>query len=283
VSRDTLEFYQHPEVDEKKPLSHKFEEVFQIVISLPSLAKKVGRAAAAISEEAANTARIVDGFLRRNPCFMPIHDPYFEPSSNNDTKIEGKSANGHVKRGHGHGKKLSRDFYSGLYYGTAIFVRLPSFPFYSTCKMYTYINKRQFPKNCPNREEDVLTYWLGNIGWSNNLLPFIDTFRGALRNSRILITPRARDNGAEKALSVLVNGKMVKVSGTWGAWADREECPIDTFAWDPWACHYISLSNCNNPELHDLKFSDKHDKLPDPDIKNEYMNFMVRICSCDCL
>jgi hypothetical protein len=109
------------------------------------------------------------------------------------------------------------------------------------------------------------------------LLPY---FQSSLRNGRILLAPRAKENGFEKELKVPVNGEMVKVNGTWGAWADRDKCPINTFAWDPWACHYISLSSCHSPEKQNLPYVDNHYGMQAPVKKSTYMTSLVSSMIC---
>jgi hypothetical protein len=95
----------------------------------------------------------------------------------------------------------------------------------------------------------------------------------AMRNDRVFITPRSHGRMEEPPLLMSSNGTDMPVSGTWGAWADRRECPLKTFAWDPWACHFISLSNCNTPEVHDLNYTD--DFPPDPDERVGYTKLVV--------
>ena len=48
---------------------------------------------------------------------------------------------------------------------------------------------------------------------------------------------------------------LASVMGTWGAWADGKECPsLPHFAFDPWSCHFMSLSSCNIiPDMQRVK------------------------------
>ena len=84
------------------------------------------------------------------------------------------------------------------YEQSAIFIRLPSYPYHATCKFYNVITMLQFPSHCPeptNAEQQIEAHRLGNIGWVNNVYPLVTKFQTALRNGRVLITPRAEENG----------------------------------------------------------------------------------------
>jgi hypothetical protein len=45
-------------------------------------------------------------------------------------------------------------------------------------------------------------------------------------------------------------GKNSTLTGAW-RWADQNECDPDTYAFNPWHCHFISITGCNTPELRD--------------------------------
>jgi hypothetical protein len=237
----------------------KYEEVFQVVISSTY---NQSRGNQRISADA------VDDFLRRNPCFIPLHDPVSPDSLAVKLKKRKNIIDGDITR---------PSEFDRIYDRSAIFIRLPSFHFYSTCQLYEYVTKKQNPTVCPTvtQNSTFQVYWLGNIGWSNCVHPLVRLLSRAMRHGRIFLTPRAMENGAEPVFNVSHKGQEVSVSGPWGAWADHRECPNDTFAWNPWACHFISLSTCNTPELHDAPFDGNiHADIGAP-FKNEYLNLLV--------
>jgi hypothetical protein len=238
------------------PPPNPYDEHFHFVVSPPNIKRNY-------TVTNAEDISLVDLFLARNPCFIPLHDPVLRPPS---SQSQGKSK---------YQRSITND--EGLYYdNSAIFVRLPAYPYHTTCLFYTEITKKQFPKVCPRASEveKLKVAWLGNIGWVNNLHPLVFYLMTSLRAGRLLITPRAHENGNEPPLYVMQHGKKVPVSGPWGAWADRDDCPIETFAWNPWACHFISLSHCNTPELHDVPSKDEY---PDsPENQTDYTKLTVR-------
>lgn len=201
-------------------------------------------------------ADILDNFLTLNPCWIPIHEPPIYLRSNSSSVT---------------GSSLSQQLFFEY---SVVFIRLPSFPFHSTCQLYTMISKIQNPSECPSKDsEQVQANYLGNIGWANCLHPLTEHFIDAMHNSRVFITPRAWDNGAAKELQATVDGQEVAVSGPWQAWADPNECRKDVYAWNPWHCHFMSLSKCNTPALHDNKFEEH--RVPDPPGGSEYLRELV--------
>ena len=180
-----------------------------------------------------------------------------------------------------HSHRATRHHNNYMYEQSVVLVKLPDYPYRPTCILYNEITKRQFPPKCPPASDTrgIHANWLGNIGWANCLHPVVRHFKSALHNDKLYLTPRAWENGAEPPLwvnsSTGSSGK-VQVSGPWGAWADRRTCPERVFAYDPWACHFITLSKCNNAELHDVPFDEKGYDAPDPPRKNEYLTLLVR-------
>lgn len=241
---------------EDHPPEHAKDERFEFAFS-PSTSS---------SELQPSESGIIDTFLMRNPCWFPLHDPPMRLPGNASAEL-----NSLVHSAAASG--VPNDY---LY--SAIFVKLPAHGFYSTCMLYTFMTDKQNPPECPSKDKEgimggegaILVNWLGNIGWANALHPLVEHLVGAMHNGQMLLTPRAWDNGAAKPVTVEVGGEKVEASGPWSAWADPTECPVDTFAWNPWNCFFISLSKCNNPELHDIKFME-HPK-PDPSPPSDYMN-----------
>ena len=247
---------------EENPPERSKDERFQFVFS-PS----PDSAATGLSLQ---EAEIIDTFLMRNPCWMPLHDP--------PVRLPAPGGGGNNTTSPSISVAGSQVFGGVDYAGSAILAKLPAHGFYSTCQLFSYMTTKQNPPECPSKDKEgimggqgeVLVNWLGNIGWANALHPLIEHLVGAMHNGQILLTPRAWDNGAAKPVTVVVPGQgEVEASGPWSAWADPSECPKETFAWNPWNCFFISLSKCNNPELHNVKFQE-HPK-PDPSPPSEYM------------
>jgi hypothetical protein len=189
----------------------------------------------------------VDQFLARNPCFIPLKDPLSSKSE-------------------------------GDYDHAAIFLKLPSRPFEPTCRLYELITSQQFVSQCPTEDKKYHVNWLGNIGWTNCVHLLLYTFMSALHNSKIFLAPRAMENGAEAKYEIAVKGEKIKLSHTWGAWSDRDSCPPENYAWNPWSCHFITLSNCHNLENRRLVYDPSVWTLPDPPkSESNYLSIKVSI------
>jgi len=251
IEREKLSSISMPR--EENPPERAKDEKFQVVYS----------PASSLADLSLPEAESIDSFLMHNPCWMPLHDPPVRLPT--PRGAENSSSTGSI-----HG--VPEYLYS------AILIRLPAHGFYSTCMLFSYMTEKQNPAECPSKDKEgvmggegeISVNWLGNIGWANALHPLVEHLVGAMHNGQILLTPRAWDNGAAKPVKVTVSGQgEVEASGPWSAWADPTECPVDTFAWNPWKCFFISLSKCNNPELHSVKFME-HPK-PDPSPPSDYM------------
>jgi hypothetical protein len=192
------------------------DETFQIIFSLPSGSGPYRPLSFAEGE-------IIDNFLTKNPCWMPIHDP--------PVALPGESPE--VTAHH-----------LGTFDYTAIFIRLPAFWLHSTCKLFTLITRKQFPEKCPEAS-NVKAYWTGNIGWANCVHPIQEHLRDSLLSGKLLINPRAYDSGSFYQKEV--NGKNMTLV-PW-RWASQKECDPEIYAFNPWHCHFISITSCNTPEL----------------------------------
>jgi len=229
-------------------------EAFHVVVSLPpatSAAATETTAAAAAAAAAAvqyppfdTEVRPVDVFLRNNPCFLPLHDPPVNVT------------------------RETRDYaeiYGGpLYRRSAVFVRLPALHFYATCRMYTFITRQQNPAVCPDPATQADKYFpwaLGTIGWTNTVDFFLGVFRHGLYLNKIIIAPRAQASrpGAEFPFPDTARGLFgtttttTRLSLVWDTWADPSFCARDDYAYNPWACHFISLSTCHTMAARNLK------------------------------
>ena len=131
IKRENLADYKMPErID---PPGRDRDERYHVVISLPP--ENSENRPLTFSE-----AKPIENFLKLNPCWIPLHDPpvdimkTFTPSNILDQS-------GTVVR-------------SNPYEYSAIFIRMPAFPFHSTCLLYTEIAKRQYPATCPDKDSD---------------------------------------------------------------------------------------------------------------------------------
>jgi hypothetical protein len=228
-----------------------FNQTYHVVISL---ALNVSR----------DSIEPIDKFLVNNPCFMPIRDPQVEIGPNN-TYVQKKGSTGNI----------------------AVFVRLPELHYHSTCALYKLVSEKQYPQQCPRPRRDtakIQPHWLGNIGWSNCADSLVHRFIQALHESKLLLATRSEahngvDKDPNKALYVTVEDRVVKVKGTWDAWASRYECDTSTFAWNPWACHFLSLSNCHSPAMQELAVNSVVPvgaPFKDPPEGSDYLSKLVR-------
>jgi hypothetical protein len=164
------------------------DEVFQVIYSLPAPLPSGGGSYKPLSFADAD---VIDQFLTKNPCWIPIHDP--------PVAIPGE-----VPETTAH--------HAGIYDYTVILVRLPAFWFHSTCQLYTLVTKKQFPEKCPTAADisKVKAYWLGNIGWANCVHPIFEHLKDTLLAGDLLINPRAFDG--RPSFTHIVNGKRPTVT-----------------------------------------------------------------------
>lgn len=74
----------------------------------------------------------------------------------------------------------------------------------------------------------------------------MDGFRGALIMDRLYIVPSAEKfYSQEVTIDVTIGGRVIPITNTW-RWADAFACDNYTLALNPWACHFIALSNCTD-------------------------------------
>ena len=235
-------------------------EIFHVVMSLPLTPSTDHN-----QRHYASSADIqpVDEFLRRNPCFMPLHDPPVNISTPGNN-----------------GARDHQDFGGPWYRHSAIFIRLPAKHFHPTCRLYTFITERQHPAECPTlaQKDKYLPAAVGMIGWTNTLDFFVMILRHAMYTNRLFIS--ARSSGTinlqnPNAFHINVDGVSKRIEQTWDSWADPAYCAAEDFAWNPWACNFISLSKCNTYAMinHDYNEGDRQmEKAPHP--PTPYMSFL---------
>ena len=107
------------------------EEQYVVVYSPPAVkSRMVLRKAEAV---------LIDTFLLNNPCFMPLHDP---PVTINDSQLS-YQLGPPSRRLSSDGLMIQSMRETRAYELTAIFVRLPSYPYHATCKLYSLVTSRQ--------------------------------------------------------------------------------------------------------------------------------------------
>ena len=213
----------------------------------------------------------VDQFLTMNPCFIPLKDP---PVTTWDA-VEYPN--------------ITLDALALSYDDphAVVLMELPLSQFNATCNYYTLITQRQFPKTCPEIADQNTTgtprdkyyaYYLNDVGWANCMHTLFDYMKIALEQGRVFITPKSISRHDANPMSVPVSNDFIVPSdaiGPWGrpakididangkktlamrnywsTWTDMEGCPNDTFAWNPWACNFITLTHCNTPTTYFVK------------------------------
>lgn len=193
----------------------------------------------------------VDDFLVKNPCFIPINEPFaHKPKSlmnGHDSNIFEMRSGAHSRRKLSEEKatkKMIHKKYAGKH---LVLIRLPVFGFHATCVLFTALTKRQFPERCIYDEDHMVVHNLANIGFAHtaNTAMYTMVQSSMLKENRIYTMPVAEDY-------------MVRTIDTWPAhhgwnhawsWAESSTCHNSTLFNDPWACNFLSISNCSNREL----------------------------------
>ena len=90
-----------------------------------------------------SSLEFIDTFLGRNPCWMPLREPFETKGSHFGTDVK---------------LQLSSIAYRQI----AVFIRLPSIPYHPTCQLYKAITRNQYPNVCPSKDsQDLLRGYLG--------------------------------------------------------------------------------------------------------------------------
>ena len=175
----------------------------------------------------------IDHFLAQNPCWLPLHEPI-------DL--------GQIRQIQGITKVKKLKHFLDLQNRTVIFLRLPVFGYHSTCRLYTQITKHQNPKECIYDDDHMLVHHLHNTGWSAtfNAVLFKLSFIFLKRTypSKVLVPTRAIDFRSRTRLRKDINGTYFNQTGGW-YWSNPETCHPDIESYDPWACNFISITNCS--------------------------------------
>ena len=161
--------------------------------------------------------KAMDTFLAINPCWIPLLEP---------------SVSSFYKKEH-----------------FMIFIRLPEKSFHATCKLFTAIVDRQFPRVCKYDADHLASHNVSNIGFGHTskhlMLGMATTL---VRTTRVFTAPIADTYMSRQNLSY-VQGVDPYVNPQLWAWADPKLCDLEVFRNDPWACNFISFTNCSTRDL----------------------------------
>lgn len=172
----------------------------------------------------------VDGFLLRNPCWVLLKDqqrPGSVPSASATTTSTSASAR------HSHSVVLHSPLGESVtsllpnYTASTVVLLMPEQPLGATCRFYAAITRRHFPLSCPPPAA-MFRYAMQGFGFGGEANKVAKTFAFNLADD------------AERVYAAPLADKREWV------WADGSGryCPPSTFTDDPWACTFLSLSNC---------------------------------------
>jgi len=177
----------------------------------------------------------VDRFLLRNPCWVLLKDQQRAapaPSSSSTSTTASAAAptrHGHSVGGvvvlHSSGESVTSVFPN--YTSSSVLLLMPERPLGATCRLYSAVTRRQFPPSCP-RPTELFRYAMQGFGFGGEANKVIKTFAFNLADS------------ADRVYAAPLADKRDWI------WADGSghHCPHATFKDDPWACTFLSLSNC---------------------------------------
>ena len=176
----------------------------------------------------------VDEMLTHNPCFFPIAEPVLAT---------------HGKLGNiGNRRRRLRSDGPVAKQGPRLLI-LMGFPenMHPTCVLYKSVTKDQFPQKCEYTPAAMSVNELSNIGWAHTVIHLTHSFFDkSMIHGKVVIIPKA-DAFYSRPVQVtdpLTNITSLSNSG-WG-WADPATCSPNTYLHDPWACNFLSISNCSD-------------------------------------
>ena len=203
----------------------KEEQTFHLLVSrVPGrLTVSSRRASARLGSERTPIFLGVDAFLTANPCFIPLAEPY---------------------EYHGGGPSLQAWHASGP---LLVLAALPHYPLHSTCVLFSALQRSQFPQTCNYSEDAMAKYLLPNNGFSSILVQMTDALVNSLGDTRkVLVAPVAEDFFSRRVnFSDPETGEARQQDDGW-SWADPLTCPPAVYLHDPWACNFLSVSNCSD-------------------------------------
>lgn len=183
----------------------------------------------------------VDEMLTHNPCFFPIAEPILA--------THGKLGNiGNRRRLHNDGPVTKHGPTPAAAAAGRLLI-LMAFPesMHPTCVLYKSITKDQFPQTCEYTPGSMSVNEVSNIGWAHTVIHLTHSFFDkSMIHGKVVIIPKA---DAFYSRPVQVTDPMTNVTSLsnsgWG-WADPATCSPDTYLHDPWACNFLSISNCSD-------------------------------------
>ena len=191
----------------------EFDEEFQVLAFhfetfVSQLPPKSGLA---YSQKAYHTA--IDTFLSLNPCWVILQEPPTPSAALFATTRESFSNAANQQ----HQYKLKEQVVHS--HPLLLFIRLPLYSYYATCKLYTAIVKRQFPSKCEYDKAKIAKYLLANIGFGHVSIfttnAFASVFRFDEYKKNIVFTaPKAqnflsRPNKTAQAILTRVGGNGI--------------------------------------------------------------------------
>lgn len=183
-----------------------------------------------------NVYEELDSFLALNPCWMLLHEPDII-----DSTVGGASIGKDPRRNSIH-RQLRASKHRSI-----MLVRLPIHGFHATCRLYTRITQLQYPQQCKYDAEHMLTHHLHNTGWSATFNAILFKLAHILNQQvfpkKVLAITTAIDFRSRPRLLQDRNGTHFNTTGGW-YWSNPATCNPLTEAYDPYACNFISLSNC---------------------------------------
>ena len=160
-----------------------------------------------------------DRFLLANPCWVPLSEPVI---------------------------------FNGLASSPVLLLgALPKHRLGATCRFLHTLMASQFPGQCPDTPAGFSKINLPNIGFASVVVQLVDGLADVFCNEckppyKVFVTPRAEDFYSRKLNVTDPTTGKTNVSHDGWSWADPESCPLHTQTHDPWACNFLSLSNCSD-------------------------------------
>lgn len=197
------------------------------------------------SEVSSIRHRDVDEFLTHNPCWLPLHEPTISNSSRynyapkyGDEEID-PQRHPFIKANY------------GTYQSAVVLLRLPVYGFHATCRLFSELTRIQFPAQCHYDPDHAITYKLRNIGWSSVFDVTMHNFAEILNPknypNKVFMVPGAQIFKSRTRTWTDRNGSSFTDRGGW-YWSDSASCPPKIEDYDPWACNFISITNCTRYE-----------------------------------
>lgn len=218
------------------------DETFQLLfIELPAIKSNMVDPVGSFSSVA------TDKFLEANPCWMPLHEPTISNSTNYDvvTRANLLRTKNHLKSNNLY--HLRTMFVT--YQRTLIFIRLPIFGFHATCRLFSEITRLQHPQKCIYNNNHMMVHHLHNTGWSATfnalLFKLAEILNQRTYPNKIIVVPQAIPFRSRIRTLVDRNGTRFETAHGW-YWVEPSTCPPLIEAYDPWACNFISITNCEH-------------------------------------